>query len=103
MCHRIIYDVNVVTGLFVIIEHVISAPVYGREVVYGLNAIYKRFLFQLMPTVQLLGARIYDTQMIMNTGTCTSDVILAREFQKHLSNAARNHGVIDQGKYKKGK
>ena len=39
--------------------------------------------------------------MVMYTGTLTSDVSLASEFQKHLSTAARKHGVIDQGKLKK--
>ena len=34
----------------------------------------------------------------MHTVTYTSDVILAREFQNHLSNASRKNGVIDQGK-----
>ena len=37
----------------------------------------------------------------MHTGTCTFDVILASEFQKHLSTDARKHGVIDKGKLKK--
>ena len=52
--------------------------------------------------MQLPGKKVYDTQMFMHTGTCTSDVSLASEFQKHLSTAARKHGVIDQGKYKNG-
>ena len=51
--------------------------------------------------MQLPGKKVYDTQMFMHTGTCTSDVSLASEFQKHLSTAARKHGVIDQGKYTK--
>ena len=37
----------------------------------------------------------------MQTGTCTSDVILAREIQKHPSYAAGRHETIDQGKYEK--
>ena len=46
---------------------------------------------------------MYDTQMVMHTGNRTYDISLAREYQKHLSNAARKHGVIDQVKYKRGK
>ena len=38
----------------------------------------------------------------MHIGTRTFDVILAREFQKRLSTAAREHGLIYQGKYKNG-
>ena len=48
--------------------------------------------------MKLTGAKIYDTQMVMNNGTHTSDVSLDREFQKHLSNAARKNGLIDQVK-----
>ena len=73
----------------VIIDRGISEPGHSREVLYSLNAIDKRFILQLMPNVQLPGAKSYDTQMVMHTVTCTSDVSLAREFQKHLYNAAR--------------
>ena len=86
-----------------IIDRGIGAPWHGREVWYVLNDINKRFIIQLMLTMELTGAKRYEKNMVIHTGTCTSDVSLAREFQKHLSNAARNHGVIDQGKYKKGK
>ena len=71
----------------VIIDRGICAPGYGWEVVYGLNAIHKKFLFQSMSTV--------------NTGTFTSDVSLAKKCQITMSNAAHKHVVIDKGKYKK--
>ena len=77
MCHCIIPNVNFFAGIYVIIDRGISAPGYGRKVLYGLNAIEKRFLFQLMSTVQLPGVKGYDTQMVMHTGTCTSDVSLS--------------------------
>ena len=54
-----------------------------------------------MSTVKLTCAKHYDTKIIMHTVTRTFDVSLASEFQKHLYTAARKHGVIDQGKYKK--
>ena len=53
------------------------------EVIDSLNAIGKSFIFQLMPIVQLTAAKGYDTHMVMHTGTCASDVSLAREFKKH--------------------
>ena len=56
------------------------------------------FLLQLMSTVKFLGAKWYNTRMEMYSGTPNSDVSLSQEFQKHLSNAARKHGVIYQGK-----
>ena len=58
----------------------------------------KIFLLQLISTVQLPGTKIYNTQMVMHTGTCTSNVSLASEFQKGLHATARKHVVIDQGK-----
>ena len=51
-----------------------------------------------MSTVQLSGAKSYDRQMVMHTGTRTYDVSLTRELKKHLSIAEHKHGVIDQGK-----
>ena len=51
--------------------------------------------------MQLPGEKSYDIKMVMHTGTCTSDVNLAIEFQKHLYNVALKHRFIDQGKYKK--
>ena len=38
----------------VIIDQGISAPGHGKEVVDGLNAIGKRYIYQLMYNVQLL-------------------------------------------------
>ena len=85
-------------SFYVIIDRIISTPGHGREVLYGLNAIYKRFLFQLLATVQFPGAKNHDTQMVMYTGTCTSDISLAIKFQNNLSDVAHKHGLIEQDK-----
>ena len=61
----------------------------------------KRFSYNSFLTVQFSGAKGYGTKMVMHTGTCTFDVILASKFQKHLSTMARKPGVIGQGKNKK--
>ena len=87
----------------VIIELGISVPVHGIEVIDGLNYIDKSFIFQLISIVQLPFEKVYDTQVVIHTATRTSDVSLAREFQKYMSHAARKHGVMYQGKYKKWK
>ena len=63
---------------YVIIDHGISPPRHGREVVYGLNAIDKRFLFKLMPAVKIPGEKSYYTQMVIHTGTRTSGVSFSR-------------------------
>ena len=101
MCHCIITYFNVVTGLSCYYRPWQGAPGHGRKLLYGLNSIYKSFMFQLISTVQLPGENIYDTQVVMHTGTHTYDVSFSREFQKHLSSEAHKHGVIGQGKYKK--
>ena len=84
---------------YIIIDRGVSAPLHGIYVFYGLNAAYKRFLFQLMATVQLPNSKGYYMQMIMYSETSTPDVCLAQLFQKYLSNAACKHVVIDQCKY----
>ena len=65
---------------------------HGREAVDGLNETDKRFLFQLMETVQLHVSKVYDTHMDMKSVTHISNNSLAREFQKHLSNVSRKNG-----------
>ena len=85
----------------VIIEHGISAPVNGKEVVDGLNAIDKRYIYQLMSTVQLPGSKIFLKQIIMHSCTQNNDVSLAKEFQKHQYSDNSRHGVIGQGKDRK--
>ena len=77
MFHCILPDVNV---SYVIIYHSISAPGHVREVAYVLNAINKRFPFLLMSHFNIMGAKHYDTQMIMHTRIRTYDVSLTRKF-----------------------
>ena len=67
----------------------------------GLNAIEKRYMHQLMSTVKLPGSKIFEKQILMHSCTPKKDVSLAKEFQKHLSNDYRKHGVIYQGKDRK--
>ena len=44
----------------IIIDCGISEPEHGKEVVYGLNAVDKRYIYQLMYKVQLPGSDIFD-------------------------------------------
>ena len=85
----------------VIIDRGISAPGNGKEVAGGLNAVDKRYIYQLMSKVQLPGSVIFDSQIKMHTGTENKDVSLAREFKYHLEGEHRQNGVIDQGKSRK--
>ena len=69
---------------FIIIDRVISAPGHGKEVVDGLNAVDKRYIYQLMSKAQLPGSVRFDSQLKMRTGTETKYVLLARKFKEYL-------------------
>ena len=69
---------------FIIIDRGISAPGHGKEVVDGINAVDKRYIYQLMSKVQLPGSVIFDSQIKMHTGTENKYVSLAKEFKDHL-------------------
>ena len=62
----------------VIIDQGISAPGHDKEVVYGINAIDKRYIYQLMSNVQLTGSKQFDSQMQMHTINQNNDVSLAK-------------------------
>ena len=51
----------------------------------SLNVIDKKILFQLISTVKLPGEKGYYTHMVINTGTRTSDVSLARDLKKPVA------------------
>ena len=53
----------------IIIDRGISAPEHGKDVVDGLNAVDKRYIYQLMSTVQLPGSNRYDSHIKMHNGT----------------------------------
>ena len=55
-----------------------SAPGHGKEVVDGLNAVDKRYIYQLMSKVQLPGSVRFGSQIKMHTGTENKDVSLAK-------------------------
>ena len=72
-----------------------SAPGHGKEAIDGINAIDKRYIYQLMSNVQLPGSKRFDSQMQIHTSTQNNDVSLAKEFQQHLSKEHRQNGAID--------
>ena len=85
----------------IIIDQGIIAPGHVKEVVDGLNAVDKRYIYQFTSTVQFNGWNIFDSQMQIHTGNQKYDVRLTKEFQHHLTKEHRKNSVIDQGKYKK--
>ena len=68
----------------IIIDHGISAPGHGKEVVYGLNAVDKPYIYQFMSKVQLPGSVRFDSHIKMHTGTENKDVSLSHELKNHL-------------------
>ena len=62
----------------VIIDRGISTPGHGKEVVDELNAIDKRYIYQLISNVQLPGLNGFDSQMQMHTGNQNNDVSLLK-------------------------
>ena len=99
ICASVLYLMSVMSKCYsIIIDQGISAPGHGKEMVDGLNAVDKSYIYQLMSTVQILGSIRFDSQIQMYTGTEKEDVSLAKESQKHLKKKHRKDGVIDQGK-----
>ena len=58
----------------IIIDRGISAPRHGKEVVDGINDIYKRYMYQLMSNVQVPVSKTFDSQILMHFCTPKMDV-----------------------------
>ena len=63
----------------------------------GLNAIDKRYIYQLMFNIQLPGS-IFFSHMQMHTSTQNNDVSLAKEFQQHMSKEHLQNWCHSSGK-----
>ena len=96
-CASALYLMSVMSQTYsIIIDRGISAPEHGKEVFDGLNAVDKRYIYQLMSKVQLPGSVRFDSQIKIHTGTEKKDVGLAKEFKYHLEGEHRKNGVVDQ-------
>ena len=61
-CASALYLMSVMSQCYsIIIDLDISAPGHGKEVVDGINAIYKCCIYHLMSTVQLPGSNRFDS------------------------------------------
>ena len=80
------YSMSVMSQYYsVIIDQAISAPGHYKEVVDGLNAVDKSYIYQLMSNVQLHGSKIFDSQMQIYTDNQINDVSLVKDFQHHMT------------------
>ena len=60
-CSSALYLMSVMSKCYsIIIDWVISAPRHGKELVDGLNAVDKRYVYQFMYTVTISGSKIFD-------------------------------------------
>ena len=85
-CTTALYLMSVMYQCYsIIIDGGISAPGNGKEVVNGLNYFDRRYIYQLMSTVQLPVSKIFDLKIQMYTGNQKYYVSLAEEFQDHLT------------------
>ena len=76
ICTTALYLMSVMLQCYsVIIDYGISAPGHGREVIDGLNAIDKRYIYQLMSNVQLPGWIFYE-HILMNYWRQNNDASL---------------------------
>ena len=78
-CASALYLMSVMSRCYsIIIDRGISVPRHVKEVVDGLNDFYKRYIYQLMSTVQLPESNGFDSQIQMHTGNPKDDVSLAK-------------------------
>ena len=67
----------------------------------GINYVDKRYIYQLMSTVQLPRSIRFYSNIQMHNVTQKYDVSLAKELQEHLTKKHRKYCFIDQVKSKK--
>ena len=80
----------------IIFDQGINEHGHERNVLDVLNAVDKRYIYQLMNAVQIPGSNIFNSQMQIHTGNQKYDVMLTKEIQHHLKKEHRKNGVFDQ-------
>ena len=101
MCLRTIPYVSLYQCYSIIVDQGISSPGHVKEVVNGLNAILKRYIYKLMYNFKLTVSTTFYSPILMHCCTEINDVGMDKQLQKHIYKDHRKHGVIDQVKYKK--
>ena len=85
-------------GNNIVIDRNVGAPVHVKKIVDRLNATVKNFLTMLTTTLQLPGSGTTNSQMAMYKSSSNTDISLAKEYQKHILEPRRTHGLIDHRK-----
>ena len=73
MCLSIIPYVSFSECYSIIINRGICEPGHGKEVVDGIDAIEKFYIYHLMSNFQLPGSKKFDSQILMNS--CTQKIM----------------------------
>ena len=77
-CTSALYLMSVMSQTYsIMIDRGISSPGHGKELVYGLNAVDKRYIYQLVSKVQLPGSFRFYSRIKIHTGNENKDVSLA--------------------------
>ena len=61
----------------------------------------KSFISMLISTARLIGAASYESYTVMHTSAANTDISLARELQKSISDPTQAHGFLDNVKGRK--
>ena len=70
--------------------------------IYGLNDVDKRYIYQFMSTNKLSGSIIFDSHIKIQTVTYKYDVSLAKKFQHQLKKITPNMVLLIKKKKNKG-
>ena len=70
ICASTLYLMSVMSQCYsIIIDWGISAPSHDKEVVDGINAIDKRYIYKLMSNVKLPVSKTFDSQILIHSCT----------------------------------
>ena len=97
-CGTALYLLSVLAGLFgIVIDRAIGAPGHGKDIVDGLNATDKVFLRKAMCMVGTPEANDGASRMAAHSMIGESELSLAAESKRLLSDPARFSGVKSEG------
>ena len=85
----------------IVIDRSVGAPGNGKYVVDGFNATEKMFILMLMKAVKVPVVSNNDSQMVIHNSRSNTDISLATEFQKNISDPKCAHSLIDHRKDRK--
>ena len=80
------------------IDHAVGAQGHGKDVVNGLNAVDKNYLFKIMPRIKIPEAEQGETFFATHSATASDNASFATECQQLLSLQQQRDGISSQSK-----